>query len=447
MPDDDDDPFEALRRRLRGREAAAPTSRLRRALSMGRNAAGIATTALQRRVFGDDDAPFDLEAIAPIIERLGELKGVSMKAAQMIGTIEGPLPDELRRALATLQTAAAKAPFSVVERTIREALGERASALLATMQREPAAVASIGQVHRAVVDGRDVAVKVLHAEAEAALRADFDTARTGVGFVTTLMPGAAKAAKETLAEARTAMIEECDFSLEAQRQTKFAALFADDADIVVPAVLPAFSARTVLTTNWTPGRSLDALLSANPPQAARDLAGAALFRFYVGTLYRHGLFHADPHPGNYAFPNDGRVVVYDFGCVRTFYRPTVASYARLVAAVRDDDVHRVRAALVELGGVVPDQDRDLAAVRRLFRGLFGPLTQAGPRAIDATVGGTMREVARDKQLLARVALPGKLVFLFRLRFGLYSVLARMGAVADWAALESGWAEEALAVED
>ena len=54
-----------------------------------------------------------------------------------------------------------------------------------------------------------------------------------------------------------------------------------------------------------------------------------------------------------------------------------------------------------------------------------------------------RDLLRDKKALMELSLPGKLLFLFRIRFGLYAVLARLGAVADWAALESGWAAAAL----
>jgi predicted unusual protein kinase regulating ubiquinone biosynthesis (AarF/ABC1/UbiB family) len=109
-------------------------------------------------------------------------------------------------------------------------------------------------------------------------------------------------------------------ALEAERQATFGRLFADDEIIVVPRVIREWCASSVLTSEWLAGRSLDTWLADDPSQAERDRRGTALFRFYIGTLYRHGLCHADPHPGNYAVLDDGRVVVYDFGCVRSWWR-------------------------------------------------------------------------------------------------------------------------------
>lgn len=85
----------------------------------------------------------------------------------------------------------------------------------------------------------------------------------------------------------------------------------------------------------------------------------------------------------------------------------------------------------------------LALVRQLFRGFFAPLLRPGVRPIEPGAGFEAKDVLRDKRALMKLALPGKLLFLFRIRFGLYAVLARLGSRADWASLESRWASEAL----
>jgi predicted unusual protein kinase regulating ubiquinone biosynthesis (AarF/ABC1/UbiB family) len=257
-----------------------------------------------------------------------------------------------------------------------------------------------------------------------------------------VMPGARATAADFIHEARDAMLEECDFLLEADRQQTFFRLFARDETIRVPEVEREWCGPSVLTTRWLAGQTLEQFLASNPSQAQRDRAGIALFRFYVGTLYRHGLFHADPHPGNYAFQENGRVVVYDFGCVRKFDRPTVAAFAALVSAVRADDTPGMRSALIALGSKVPGDRAMMDHVRALLRGAFAPLVQTGPHPMEAGLGLVASEVLEDKRMMMRLALPGRLLFLFRLRFGLYAVLARLVAVADWSALESAWAQEA-----
>ncbi len=384
-----------------------------------------------------------MKDITRLVESLGELKGVAMKLGQILGYIDPTLPPELRGLLSLLHTAAPASPFTAVEATLRDAFGPRADSLLAGLGRDPIAVASIGQVHRGRIDGIDVAVKVRHPGIEQALRSDFAAASIGPMVARVLAPGAGESVRDTVEEAKTAMLEECDFALEARRQMMFTTWFRGHPTIRIPSILPEWCAPSVLVTRFTPGLSLDAFLAREPSQAERNRLGVALFELYFATLYRHGAFHADPHPGNYAFGEDGSLVVYDFGCVRSFEPPTVKALARLVRSVRSDDLDAITAAFTELGASPPRDEETRQKMRALLRGFFAPLLRSGAHAIAPGAGLEARTVFEDKQALMKLALPGKLLFLFRIRFGLYAVLSRLGAVADWASLESAWAAEAL----
>lgn len=438
--DDENDSRAALRARLLGDARQLPTSALTRLWKSGRSAAGLAASALGQRLRGGDAglAQVDLRAVRLLVERLGELKGLSMKAGQILGYIDPTLPSELRALLSLLQTTAQPTPFAAVEATLRDALGERSGELLEHLQPAPVAVASIGQVHRARLGGVEVAVKVRHPGIEAAFLGDFRTANVGPLVSAIVMPGVGANVREYVEEARTAMLEECDFELEGRHQARFGEIFAGDPNILIPGVWNDWTCKAVLVSDWKPGRSFDALLASSPAQQVRDALGVALFRFYIGTLYQYGVFHADPHPGNYAFPEQGGLVVYDFGCVRTFDRPTVAGFARLLAALRGDHADELGAALLALGAHSPRAE--LSDARELLRGFFAPMLVPGARAIEAGAALASKQLLQDKRRLARLGLPGKFLFLFRLRFGLYAVLARLGAVADWAALEMEWAE-------
>jgi len=435
---------ELLREQLLGTERPVVRSGLERLWKTGRGAAGLALSVVGGTLRGKGEGleAADLRAVSQLVSRLGELKGLAMKAGQVLGYIDPTLPPELRGLLSVLQTASPASPFPQVEATLRDAFGPRADVLLAGLERQPVSVASIGQVHRArLPEGTDVAVKVRHPGIHEALQGDFRVAATGSSFASVLLPGASSSLKSFIDEARTVLLEECDFCLERERQATFARLYAQDEVLLIPAVEPEWCASAVLTTRWLPGQSFDALLATNPSQERRDRMGVALFSFYIGTLYRHGLFHGDPHPGNYAFRKDGRVVVYDFGCVRSFEPATVLAFSALVDAVRADEVGRVREALVALGAQPPGDAESLAKLRTLLRGFFAPLLERGPRPVHPGSGFEAQQVLRDKRFLTKLALPGRFLFLFRLRFGLYAVLARLGAVADWGALESGWAAE------
>jgi predicted unusual protein kinase regulating ubiquinone biosynthesis (AarF/ABC1/UbiB family) len=351
-----------------------------------------------------------------------------MKAGQMLGYLDPTMPEELRGALSLLQTVAPTTPFETVRRSVNEAI---------QLDERPIAVASIGQVHRGrLPDGSEVAVKVRHPEIKKALAADFRTA--SVGKIVALIAGAGSV-KGMIDEARTAFLEECDFSLEASRQERFRALFAGDEVIEIPEVCKDWCSDGVLVTRWLPGDPLDRFL-LRASQAERDRAGEALFRFWLRTLYRDGLFHGDPHPGNFAFREGGTIALYDFGCVREFDALLRRGFARLASATRADDLPGIVDALRTLGARPPEDDAGREHIRTLLRGFFAPLLLPGRRRIAPDEGIGARDVMRDKRAILRMELPPRMLFLFRLRFGLYAVLARLGAECDWSALERTWAE-------
>lgn len=447
MPTDSEFDLDGFLDALRGAEdSPVPQGGLRRTLRTARAAIGTSLSVVSGRFRGRGEGmgAADLRTIRKLVTNLGELKGLAMKMGQVMSYIDVSLPPEMRDLMSLLQTQSQPTAFHRVEETIRADLGDRAEALLAQMDRSPVSVASIGQVHRAVLpDGIHVAVKVLHPGIREALEADFAFARVGPVFAKLMAPGAGVTVKEFMAEMRDRMLEECDYRLEARRQQRFGALLAGDPAVVVPAVHPDWCGARVLVTTWEAGMDLDAFLATDPPQELRDRVGAALFDVYFGTLYRHGLFHADPHPGNYAFREDGTVVVYDFGCAREFDDETIRALAGLGHAVVGDKEEEIRAAFEALGGEVPPGDKAYAHVHRLLRGFFMPLLTPGPHVVDGSVNMAMGEVARDKRMLMRMRMPGKLLFLFRIRFGLYAVLARLGACCDWSSLERSLADAAL----
>jgi predicted unusual protein kinase regulating ubiquinone biosynthesis (AarF/ABC1/UbiB family) len=440
MTDPKDDRLERFTAELRDSPAPGPGAGLGRFARLLRGGLGLARSVAGRRR-DEGLTKKELAKIEALVTRLGALKGLPMKMGQIMSYLELDLPEESRSLLGLLQTQSPATAFARVEAILREDLGDRAEALLAGLERTPACVASIGQVHRGrLPDGADVAVKVRHPDIEAAIRSDFRSARVGTLFAAAVMPGMGATAKDFVAELEARLLEECDYALEATRQERFAALHAGHPVIVVPAVRRDLSGPRVLTSAWEVGEDLEAY-RARASQAERDRAGAALFELYIGTLYRHGLFHADPHPGNYRFRPDGRVVVFDYGCVREFEPDVAAAFVALAEAVRADDRTSITAALRGLGAAPSANDAAYTHLRGLLRSFFGPMLVPGPHRIDGRIAVDARRMMRDKLAIARLRLPGRLMFLFRIRFGLFAVLSRLGAVNDWAALEQGFARQ------
>ncbi|WP_347256532.1 AarF/ABC1/UbiB kinase family protein [Actinomadura sp. RB99] len=246
---------------------------------------------------------------------LGELKGGAMKLGQMLSIFEAALPPEIagpyRATLTRLQEAAPPLPASTVHKVLAEALGEDWRDSFTSFDDQPAAAASIGQVHRAVwSDGRPVAVKVQYPGAGKALISDFNQlARLGRLFGV-LMPGLD--VKSMLAELKERVVEELDYTIEAESQRIIRDAYLDDPDFSIPEVIA--QSGDVLVTEWMDGTPLSKIIS-DGDQETRNHAALLYCRFLLSGPKRSGMLHGDPHPGNFRLLDDGRLGVLDFGAV------------------------------------------------------------------------------------------------------------------------------------
>ena len=240
---------EELIRRLLANPKALPTSSLGR---LGRTAATALLSGralLGRSLRRPETLPSDLdpETIARIVSSIGELKGIAMKAGQILSYIDIALPEEMRDALAVLQTHAQPMDIGRVRDIIRAELGERSGPLLESLEPPPLAAASIGQVHAARLrDGTRVAVKVQYPEIARAIENDFRPAAVGTALGSLFFPGARIDA--IVREARDRFLEECDYVHEARCQDRFGGLYRGHPVITIPAVHADYCSRRVLTT-------------------------------------------------------------------------------------------------------------------------------------------------------------------------------------------------------
>ena len=293
------------------------TQRTARLASLPLGVAGRVAAGWGKRLVGHDADGVNAQLSARTAEQLfavlGELKGGAMKFGQALSVFEAAIPDQLaapyREALTKLQSEAPPMSPQSVRRMLDEQLGTGWRRRFADFSDEPAAAASIGQVHRAVWhDGREVAVKVQYPGADEALRSDLRQLQRFSRFFQALVPG--MEVKPLLNELRDRMVEELDYRDEANNQRVFAAAFRGHPDIAVPAIVA--SAPKVIVSEWISGVPMAHIIRSGS-RSERDDIGTKLSLFHSCSPALTGLLHADPHPGNFLRLHDGRLGVLDFG--------------------------------------------------------------------------------------------------------------------------------------
>jgi len=421
----------AVQARLGAKGERLPTSALGRLLRTTRGAAHAGWLSLSRAHHGQQEtAEDDLTRLTAIASAIGHVKGVPMKLGQLLGYINVGLPDAVVAAFSTLHAHAQPLSFARLRAIVESDLGPRGRELAARMQAKPIASASLGQVHRATLaDNTRVAVKVLYPGIADTVTRDFGPATLGGRLVSIVFARADLAT--VIREVRLRIREECDYTLEALRQQRFAELFVEHPCIVVPAVHPAYCGPRVLTTTLVEGQCLDEFLCTEPSAEARRKAGETLFEFYLGPLFRHGVYTCDPHPGNYLFLSDGRMAFFDFGCAHEFSRGFVNALGTLIDATRRGVASEIHTALVELGVVRPSLPYDADALCWLARTLLGPILRDEEGPFNLGTGVRWREIVRHLRRIKGLRPSGEALFLLRTAAGLASVLTRLDARANW----------------
>src|SRR4030081_1230204 len=344
-----------------------PTSRVRRTARVGRVAAGQAVRQAGTHVVNvarsDEGASKalekrHLEAAEQIVTVLGTMKGAAMKLGQVMSFLDvGLVPEEYReefqRKLGELRDAAPNVRFEDMRKVMEEEFEEPLDEVFATLEEEPIAAASIGQVYRAQLhDGRDVAVKVQYPGVAAAVRADMQN----LGLILRLMQRVAPGidVKALAEEVRLRIFEELDYELEAQNQRSLARIFRRHPFIVVPDVITRLSHERVVVTEFVEGRGFESLKGDS--QEDRDRLGEIIFRFFMGCLYRHRQFSGDPHPGNFMLMADGRGAFLAFGLFKRMEAKDVALELACQRATVEDDREELHRLLAQ-SGFLPEPEK------------------------------------------------------------------------------------------
>jgi predicted unusual protein kinase regulating ubiquinone biosynthesis (AarF/ABC1/UbiB family) len=275
-------------------------------------------------------------------------QGLLIKLGQIIGSRPDLIPDEYVSILSRLQDQVPPRPFAVIERRVTRELGRPLSDVFSHFHREPIAAASLAQVHKATLkDGRTVAVKVQYPGIWDVVQTDLDSIRFLLRILSALERNLDFG--PIIQEVSHNVPLELDFINEGHNAELIAQNFASRPDIIVPRIYWEYTTRRVLVMEFLEGikiTDIDSLQAAGIDlQAVAQLVNDA----YCEQLFLHGMFHADPHPGNLFVRPGPRLVMLDFGLCRKLDDQFRLGYAKLVNAMITGNAPEMVQAFRDLG--------------------------------------------------------------------------------------------------
>lgn len=407
------------------------TGRVARYAKVGTGVGGIAAKMVGSRAFG-----LEMDRgknAAELARALGGLKGPIMKVAQLLSTIPGAVPAEYSQELAQLQCDAPPMGWAFVKRRMSAELGRNWPDKFEMFEKAPSAAASLGQVHRASLDGgKAVAAKLQYPDMQSAVEADIQQLNMIFSVHRRMDPviDTSQIAQEIADRVR----EELDYEREARHLSMYATIFANEPLIRVPSVYPELSTNRLMVMSWLSGEKL--LDFKEHPLEVRNLLASAMFKAWWHPFSHYGIIHGDPHLGNYTvFRQEGEpagINLLDYGCIRIFPSSFTSGVVSLYHGLLHNDRDRLVSAYETWG--FKDLTNEIIDVLNVWASfIYGPLLEDRVRTIaDGTAPTSYGrkqafEVQQALKKLGPVTIPREFVFMDRAAIGLGAVFLHLAA--------------------
>ena len=342
-----------------------PSSRLKRgqvAASAGIKMGSNYARYLARRSVGGDSKgqakqQLNRRNAQDLFKQLTKLRGTALKMAQGMSLETGFLPEEFAATLSQAQYQVPPMNSALVRKIIKANLGSYPEDIFTSFDLKAVAAASLGQVHKATLeDGTTVAVKVQYPNVRESIDADLAMIK---GIANRIM--GAGVVDAYVDEMGARLREEVDYMLEGKNIEFFAGLYEGNK-FVTPRWIPELTNTGVLTMTFVDGLHLDAYMATNPNQNQRNHFAQQLFDFaHTQIVSPHLAVHADAHPGNFLFRDDGKIGILDFGCVKRFPEKFRDDLLRLFVARLQNDHELTMAMYRELEFLTDSQTEEQQA--------------------------------------------------------------------------------------
>ena len=417
-----------------------PTSKVKRAAKLVGTGAKVGKNYVKyfaKKVVGNDHAKEDLDRdnAEDIYNSLSELKGSALKMAQIMSMDKSVLPKAFADKFAMAQYSAPPLSYPLVVKTFRQQFGKTPTEIFDTFSKVAVHAASIGQVHKATLDGKTYAVKVQYPGVADSVKSDLQMVKP---IAMRMLGLKDREVKQYFEEIESKLLEETDYEHELKQSQEIGRGCAHLDHLEFPNYYEEFSGKRILTMDWLEGMHLKELLALNPSQETKNQIGQALWNFYDFQLNSLRALHADPHPGNFLLKENGTIGVIDFGCVKRIPDDFYKLYFQLMNPNYLHNDAELEALFLKLEFLSKeDSDEEKAMFFGIFKELMELLTRPfrsdsfdfGDEEYFQTIYTLGEQLSKRKDIRKSKNARGSkhILFINRTFFGLYSMLNELKA--------------------
>lgn len=298
-----------------------------------------------------------IELAQDVVKTLSSLKGASMKLGQLLSLDLGDyLPPEIQKVLTTLHQDSTFLPFDEIEKILQKELGENFSELT-NISSVPIAAASIGQVHRAVWNNKEIVLKVQYPGVAESIPSDLRILEMIIDKALLFQGKRDLDISELINEVKEVMLKEADYLHEQKMHLLYSEKFKD-SDFRVPEVYPHLSTGKVLAMEFIEGKNFTRWLETNPPRSDKENIAHLFMKLYLTELLVHGLVQTDPNPGNFLIDKHNTIALLDFGATKIYSIEFVTGYREVLLASYVRDHERLLKVSHEMNLIDPRETKE-----------------------------------------------------------------------------------------
>ncbi|MDM9632008.1 ABC1 kinase family protein [Robiginitalea aurantiaca] len=372
----------------------------------------------------------DEENARDVYDGLKNLKGSALKVAQMLSMEKNMLPRAYVERFSLAQFSVPPLSGPLVRKTFRNYLGYYPDEIFDHFEAESVNAASIGQVHRARKDGKELAVKIQYPGVSESISSDLALVRP-VALRMFNLKG--KDTDKYFKEVEDKLTEETNYLLELKQSQVITEACAPLEGIRFPKYYPDLSCERILTMDWMEGEHLGEFTQKDYDPETGNRLGQVLWDFYMFQMHHLRQVHADPHPGNFLVGKDGSLIAIDFGCIKAIPESFYTPYFELARQATFSDDALFTRKLYELDILTPTDSADETV---FFKALFREMLELFTRPFNQDsfdfsspqfweqIGALSQQFSADPKIRKMNANRGSRHFLYinRTFFGLYNLL-------------------------